>query len=80
MVACFCRGRRWNILNQWLFNKFAAVDRSAIRKIKSKVAPELIDDTDVLAEDIAGRPGMWVKGLGQLIRKLSRKLFTKKAK
>lgn len=76
LVACFCRGRRWNLLNRWMFNKFRQVDLSAITKIKSKVAVDLITDTDVIAEDIAGRPGMAIKSLGQWIRRLSRKLFT----
>ncbi len=76
MVACFCRGQAWNLPSQWIFNKFTQVDRSAIRKLKSRLAPELIDENDVDAQDIAGRPGMWIKGLGQVIRKISRKLFT----
>ncbi|MFQ3247955.1 MAG: putative Ser/Thr protein kinase [Arenicella sp.] len=77
LVACFCRGQAWNLPNRWMFNKFSQVDLSAITKIKSKVAKELITDTDIVAEDIAGRPGMAIKGLGQLIRRISRRLFTK---
>lgn len=76
LVACFCRGQRWNILNRWLFNKFTQVDRSAITKLKSKVAPELISSDDVNPEQIAGKAGMAIKQLGQLIRRLARKLFT----
>lgn len=76
LVACFCRGRSWNLLNQWVFNKFCQVDLSAITKIKGRLAPELISENDVVAEDIAGRPGMALKRLGQLIRRVSRKLFT----
>jgi hypothetical protein len=77
LVACFCRGQSWNLPNQWMFSKFAQVDLSAITKIKGKVAKELITDTDIVAEDIAGRPGMAIKSLGQLIRRISRRLFTK---
>ncbi len=76
LVACFCQGQAWNLPNQWMFKKFSQVDLSAITKIKSKVAKDLINDTDIVAEDIAGRPGMAIKGLGQSIRRLSRKLFT----
>lgn len=76
VVACFCRGQRWNIINRWLFHKFTQVDRSAVRKLKQKFAPDLVTDLDIDARDIAGRPGMWVKGAGQIIRKLSRRLFT----
>ena len=76
LVACFCRGRAWNLPNRWLFNKFAQVDLSAITKIKGRVAADLIDEEDVVAEEIAGKAGMAAKGLGQWIRKISRKLFT----
>ena len=77
LVACFCQGQSWNLLNQWLFEKFCQVDKSAITKIKTRVAPELLNDQDVIAQDIAGRPGMAARSLGQIIRRLSRRLFTK---
>jgi len=77
LVACFCRGEKWNIINRWLFQKFCQVDRSAVTKIKSRVAPELITEADIQPEDIAGRAGIAAKELGQWIRRLSRRLFTK---
>lgn len=77
LVACFCRGQAWNLPNRWLFRKFSKVDLSAITKLKSKVAPELINSDDIVAEEIAGKAGMAAKGFGQWIRRLSRKLFTK---
>jgi len=76
LVACFCKGQAWNLPNLWMFNKFKQVDLSAITKIKSRVAKNLITDKDILAEDIAGRSGMAIKSLGQWIRRISRKLFT----
>ncbi len=76
LVACFCLGRTWNLPNRWLFNKFAQVDLSAITKIKTKVAPELLGQDEVNPEEIAGKAGMAAKKLGQWIRKVSRKLFT----
>lgn len=78
LVACFCRGRRWNLINNWVFTKFTQVDQSAIHKLKNRVAPELITDADIDTKDIAGRPGLWIKRVGQAIRKVSRALFTKK--
>lgn len=77
LVACFCQGSLWNAPNQWLFNKFCQVDLSAITKIKSKVAKELISNEDINPEDIAGDVGMAIKRLGQWIRKISKLLFTK---
>lgn len=76
LVACYCQGQAWNVPNQWMFNKFCQVDLSAITKLKSRVAKELINDDDVHAEDIAGQAGMAAKGLGQVIRRLARRLFT----
>jgi len=76
LVACFCRGQAWNIPNRWLFDKFTQVDLSAITKIKTRVAPDLVGSEDVVAEEIAGKAGLVVKGLGQWIRRISRKLFT----
>ena len=34
------------------------MDKSAITKMKARLAPELINEDDVIAEEIAGRPGM----------------------
>lgn len=76
LVACFCRGHKWNLINRWLFNKFAQVDLSAITKIKTRFAPELLNSEDVVAEEIAGKAGMAARGLGQWVRRLSKKLFT----
>ena len=78
LVACFCQGREWNLLNQWLFNKFTQVDLSAITKIKSRIAPDLLNDDDVHAEQIAGKSGMAARSFGQWVRRVSRKLFTDK--
>ena len=77
LVACFCKGSAWNIPNHWIFNKFTQVDLSAITKLKSRLAPELLNDHDVHAEQIAGNTGLAIKGLGQWVRKVSKKLFTK---
>jgi len=77
LVGCFCQGSAWNLPNQWIFNKFCQVDLSAITKIKSRVAPELINETDIVAEQIAGKGGMVVKKIGQWVRRVSRTLFTK---
>ena len=76
LVACFIRGPKWNVANNYVFNKFSQVDLSAITKLKQRFAPELINSDDIHAEHIAGTFGLKIKALGQLIRRLSRKLFT----
>ena len=78
LVACFCQGPSWNIPNRWLFNKFRQVDLSAITKLKKRVAPALLNNTDIEAKEIAGNIGLAAKFLGQVIRKLSGLFFTKK--
>lgn len=77
LVACFCQGAPWNRPNQWLFNKFCQVDFSAIKKIKKRVAPKLINEDDIESEEIAGSIGMVAKQLGQGIRKISGLFFIK---
>lgn len=77
LVACFCQGHRLNAINQWMFGKFCQVDYSAVTKLKTRVAPELIKDSDIQTEEIAGTLGMTLRKLGQWVRRLSRVLFTK---
>lgn len=76
LVACFCRGQSWNIINLWLFNKFTQVDLSAITKIKGRLAPQLLDENDLAAEQIAGKFGMVARSFGQWVRRVSRRIFT----
>ena len=77
LVAAFCRGSKWNLINHWIFNKFCQVDQSAITKLKSKCAVDLLNEADLLPEEIAGSAGMAIKKIGQTIRRLSRVFFTK---
>ena len=77
LVGCFCQGSSWNLPKQWVFDKFRQVDLSAITKLKTQVAPELITEQDVVREEIAGNAGMVAKGVGQWVRKASRLFFTK---
>lgn len=77
LVACFCKGSSWNFINRWLFDKFCQVDKSAITKIKKRVAPSLINENDIESEQIAGRSGMAARRLGQFVRKITGLFFTK---
>ena len=79
LVGCFNQGSSWNLPKQWVFNKFCQVDLSAITKLKMRVAPELINEQDVVREEIAGNAGMAAKGLGQWVRRVSRFFFTKQS-
>lgn len=75
-VASLSRGSELNIIQRYLFNKMCMVDFSAITKLKKRIAPELLDDTDMESTEIAGKKGMMFRKLGQIVRTLSRKLFT----
>lgn len=77
LVACFCRGQTWNWPANWLYEKFSRVDLSAITKLKSKVAPHLISENDIKAEEIAGSAGMAARQAGQWVRQITRLFFTK---
>ena len=77
-VASFGKGSKLNIFNRFLFNKMCLVDISAITKLKKRIAPELLNETDIESEDVAGNIGMIMRSLGQSIRKLSRRILTKK--
>ena len=80
LVACYCKGSRWNIVSNYLFSLLCKVDLSAITKLKSKTAPHLLNESDVDATKIAGGAGMLVRRFGQMIRVISRKLFTSNGK
>ena len=77
-VASLSRGASWNIVNRYLFEKMMLIDFSAITKLKKRIAPELLDDSDFEAVSIAGKKGMAFRKLGQWIRIISRKLLSNK--
>ncbi len=77
-VASLSLGSRFNVVNRYLFQKMCLVDFSAITKLKKRIAPELLDETDVEASQIAGRKGMAFRKAGQWVRTVSRLLFSEK--
>jgi len=76
-VASIGRGAKWNVVNRYLFEKMTMVDLSAITKLKKRIAPELLDDSDFEASSVAGKKGMLFRQAGQWVRKLSRRLLSK---
>jgi len=77
-VASIGRGPKWNVVNRYLFNKMTMVDFSAITKLKKRIAPELLDESDFEADSVAGKKGMLFRKAGQLVRKASRRLLSNK--
>ncbi len=76
-VSCVFRGRRWNIIANWLFNQFQRADLGAEAKLKKLVAPDLLtaeEERSLRGRTVIDRTARW---LGGGIRKLSRRLLTK---
>ena len=79
-VASIGQGSRWNVVNRYLFNKMMMVDLSAITKLKKRIAPELLDESDFEAASVAGKKGMLFRKAGQWVRNASRRLLSNKDK
>ena len=76
-VASVSRGEPWNLMANWVFQRFARADREALTKLKSSVAPELVSEqeqTQYLTRSTLEQLMRWV---GTQVRTLSRKLFTR---
>lgn len=76
-VASFQRGAWWNFVSAWIFGLFCGVDRRAVLKLKSIVAPELVAPED--QHLLEHRPGFQraVRRLGMTVRTIARRLFTR---
>jgi len=75
-VASVQRGRFWNLPANWLFKQMVLVDRSAIVKLKKRLAPELLETEELAVLEHSSRLGYWARWLGQGVRQLSRRFFT----
>ena len=75
-VACVFAGARWNLPQRWLFSRFCRVDRSAVVKLKSRVAPDLITVAEAKYLRPSGRLDRAARGIGVWIRRQSRALLT----
>ena len=78
-AACVYRGRGINPFFRWLFHQFVLADNNAILRIKQRVSPELMTKQD--KEELAiplpfERPA---KLIGENVRKITRKLLTRKS-
>lgn len=76
-VASVRRGTPWNPLGRWIFVLFCRVDRKALVKLKSIVAPELVGPDEVRLLDHGPLLHRALRGLGIGIRNITRKLFTR---
>lgn len=77
-VASVHQGRPWNPVGRWLFALFCRVDRKAVIKLKSIVAPELVTDDERPLLEHRAAAHRALRWMGIVIRNATRKLFTRK--
>lgn len=76
-VASVRQAAPWNPAGGWLFRRFCRVDRKAVLKLKSLVAPELVPASE---RHLLEHRSWWhraARGLGVGVRKIARRLFTR---
>ncbi len=76
-AGAWLRGARWNLPSRWLFRQLAQVDHSAIRKMKRRVAPHLLDADDHAAETMRHPLERPARAIGQGVRRVARAVFTR---
>jgi len=76
-VASVRRGRGWNPLSRWLFEMGCRVDKKAVVKLKSLVAPELISQDERHLLEHRSRLHRGVRRFGMAVRSITRRLFTR---
>ena len=79
-AACVFRGRGINPFFRWLFRQFVLADENAVLLIKQRLSPELLTDDEKaqLAQDLPyERPARFI---GENVRKLTRRLLTRRQK
>lgn len=77
-VAHFRRGAGWNPLRNWLFGQFCRADDSAVAKLKSRIAPDLLEPAErAMLESRSGLDRL-ARFIGGSVRNLSRGLLAGK--
>lgn len=76
-VASVRRGGAWNPMSCWVFGMGCRVDRKALVKLKSIVAPELVAADQRHLLEHRSPLHRAVRRLGILVRHLTRRLFTR---
>ena len=75
-VASVSRGRPWNLVANWVFQRFARADREAMTKLKKSVASELVSEQEQTQYLKRSRLEQLMRWIGVQVRNLSRRLFT----
>lgn len=77
-VASVHQGRPWNPAGRWLFALFCRVDRKAVIKLKSIVAPELVTEAERPLLEHRAPAHRALRRTGIVVRNVTRQLFTRK--
>lgn len=78
-AACVYRGRGINPFTRWLFGQFVLADRNAVLLLKRRLTPDLLTEVEKAELDRPlpfERPARFI---GENVRKLTRKLLTRKS-
>ncbi|GAB4509275.1 MAG: hypothetical protein Tsb0026_09290 [Sulfuricaulis sp.] len=80
-AAHFRRGRSWNPVSRWMYEKFCEADRVAVARLKKSHAPELLTEPEqqALARDRKTWLERGARIIGKSVRNVSRWLLTKRA-
>lgn len=76
-VASVRRAGPWNPVGRWIFRMLCRVDRKALVKLRSIVAPDLVAEEERHLLEHRSPLHRAVRGAGAGIRKVTRKLFTR---
>lgn len=76
-VASVSRGRPWNLVANWVFQRFARADKEALTKLKKSVASELVSEREQAQYLTRSRSEQLMRWVGAQVRYLSRRLFTR---
>ena len=77
-VASVSRGQSWNIVANWVFQRFTRADMEALVKLKRSVAPELVSEKEHSRYANRSRLEQFMRWVGAQVRTLSRRLFTQR--
>ncbi|MHB8623250.1 MAG: protein kinase family protein [Sulfuricaulis sp.] len=78
-AAHFRRGRSWNAVARWMYDKFCQADRVAVARLKKSHAPELLTEPEkqALARDRKTWLERSARFIGKSVRNISRWLLTR---
>ncbi len=75
--ACVFRGRGLNPFIKWLFSQFVLADCNAVLRIKKRMSPQLLSESERIELDTPLPFERPARVFGETVRKITRKLLTR---